>query len=817
MPSSIQKPKGVRARDLLNAAVRAGKIKRPACCSRCGLNRPIQGHHADYRKPLCVEWLCVECHGVKKGELVSSSVEKAKPKKPKSREYLEAALEAARKVLPGWQYAAIHQAAFPASGGNAARNRRLSAAEKAWFEKAPIGHLSSECLSRLLRDSERFHETCVRKGWSTGPTDQRAREIVFELKKRGHEEHGSFVDEVTKESKPTHLPEGAKISKGFINGEPEGGMHAHGLDRRNGKTMQDGPHIHIFVLPGSGEVLVTFEDGGHAHAITKGGNVTEVDGNHSHEVGLFNGGVLETKLGGKHSHELMVETSGFGGLHRHNLKLEDGTEVESLSPGEFVARFIDSKDIVSWPLLSSRMISNALNEARRLHEESKLRELDVDNDIGIPTTDVSIEIEIDRMLAEMAKGGDAPELPVIRWEVNKIDEIGEAICGLEGDGQFPILGIVSDVDLAPGDIVDVYTDGTTRGFSEGIAPHTAEEAESLARFAKRMEYRLSHVDFTKHDTAKIVFVSASPSPLEMARKEALIGADGELFAERYLAPMGLTKADVATGFAIPVACDRPTDADIEMWRPRLLKALEAHPDATIVALGRVAKQALGDLMSFSMPHPAAVRRHGDRGELTRKVKAICKALDMNGFGAETSRSSKVDPSEGKTGATLADPISELSKGQGLRVAVTKAVAKKQIVYGVILDPYQVDLQGDWLPPAEIESTAHDFLEKSRVIGLQHQGVADAKMVESWVEPYPTEQDREQALQNLPHKVYRRKFGNDTIHSGAWIGGVKLGDEPWAAHENGDIDAFSIGGFSFKSQVAAKTMPEVEYIDLVPSS
>ena len=58
---------GRRARDaarrMVRNAVRAGDLVRPGSCSACGRETPkIQGHHADYMKPLCVEWLCVPCH-----------------------------------------------------------------------------------------------------------------------------------------------------------------------------------------------------------------------------------------------------------------------------------------------------------------------------------------------------------------------------------------------------------------------------------------------------------------------------------------------------------------------------------------------------------------------------------------------------------------------------------------------------------------------------------------------------------------------------------------------------------------------------------
>ena len=54
----------VKVRAILNAAVRQGKVVRPARCERCGVSGRIVAHHYDYEQPLNVIWLCDECHGV---------------------------------------------------------------------------------------------------------------------------------------------------------------------------------------------------------------------------------------------------------------------------------------------------------------------------------------------------------------------------------------------------------------------------------------------------------------------------------------------------------------------------------------------------------------------------------------------------------------------------------------------------------------------------------------------------------------------------------------------------------------------------------
>lgn len=52
-----------RAADLVNNAVRDGRMQKSDNCEDCG--RPyhrIEGHHEDYSRPFDVRWLCKPCH-----------------------------------------------------------------------------------------------------------------------------------------------------------------------------------------------------------------------------------------------------------------------------------------------------------------------------------------------------------------------------------------------------------------------------------------------------------------------------------------------------------------------------------------------------------------------------------------------------------------------------------------------------------------------------------------------------------------------------------------------------------------------------------
>lgn len=55
-------PAKIKAKDLLNTAVKFGRMTRSSVCEECSSTKRIHGHHDDYSLPLVVRWLCQICH-----------------------------------------------------------------------------------------------------------------------------------------------------------------------------------------------------------------------------------------------------------------------------------------------------------------------------------------------------------------------------------------------------------------------------------------------------------------------------------------------------------------------------------------------------------------------------------------------------------------------------------------------------------------------------------------------------------------------------------------------------------------------------------
>lgn len=93
-----------RARAAVKRAIEAGRLVRPASCSRCGGAERfgsdgrslIHGHHyRGYDYPLDVEWLCIDCHFV-------DDPRPPREENGRAKITMEVAREIRRRHNPGW-------------------------------------------------------------------------------------------------------------------------------------------------------------------------------------------------------------------------------------------------------------------------------------------------------------------------------------------------------------------------------------------------------------------------------------------------------------------------------------------------------------------------------------------------------------------------------------------------------------------------------------------------------------------------------------------------------------------------------------------
>lgn len=120
----------------------------------------------------------------------------------------------------------------------------------------------------------------------------------------------------------------------------------------------------------------------------------------------------------------------------------------------------------------------------------------------------------------------------------------------------------------------------------------------------------------------------------------------------------------------------------------------------------------------------------------------------------------------------------------VRSRIVKADARRQIAYGVVLEPRtedNPDSQGDWYDVGDIAKAAHGFMTRlakaAAGADLMHEGdVLVGTVVESFLAPCDME------------------LGDQVIKAGSWVAGVYYPDpEIWALVEKGELGAFSVGG------------------------
>lgn len=123
-------------------------------------------------------------------------------------------------------------------------------------------------------------------------------------------------------------------------------------------------------------------------------------------------------------------------------------------------------------------------------------------------------------------------------------------------------------------------------------------------------------------------------------------------------------------------------------------------------------------------------------------------------------------------------------GHGKLAKIFKSDEERQIVYGVVLAPNELDSQNDWMTPADIEEAAHHYLATSRVVGSEHTDPIEAVPVESFIAPVDLN--------------FTGEYGPTTVTQGSWVMGVKVVDPTeWAMVKDGSYTGFSVGGFGIR--------------------
>jgi hypothetical protein len=117
--------------------------------------------------------------------------------------------------------------------------------------------------------------------------------------------------------------------------------------------------------------------------------------------------------------------------------------------------------------------------------------------------------------------------------------------------------------------------------------------------------------------------------------------------------------------------------------------------------------------------------------------------------------------------------------------VEKAKEDKRIVFGIVLEPGEVDAHGDTISEEVISKAAHGWLATSQDRGVQHTKIVNSKIeiFESYISPV--------AL----------KIGGQKVKAGSWLLMYHvLDDDLWSDIKKGKFTGFSIGGFARRAKL-----------------
>lgn len=308
--------------------------------------------------------------------------------------------------------------------------------------------------------------------------------------------------------------------------------------------------------------------------------------------------------------------------------------------------------------------------------------------------------------------------------------------------------------------------GERREFSTrrelGILDRWAGAATVITTGAERAVLLKVEMQPQGRENAKAVFIAGSPNRIEVSRGVPLAGEGRRLFRKSILEPAGLLEEEIGFLYLVPRFLNRePSAYEIEAWQPWTLQQLQAMNAKVVVALGKTAADE--GLAQITMPHPHAILRHGDSGEVARKVKRLKGAI------VEAQNTDQLL----NTWNLKEVPV----VGEEIHAPIFKADEERRLVYGVIAESGMVDAQGDVMDARTIEDMAHDFMIRFRRFDERHNWKQLAAVpVDSWV---------------FHEDV--TLFGQ-LIKAVSWVIGVKVFDDGiWRNVLSGLYKGFSIGG------------------------
>lgn len=173
----------------------------------------------------------------------------------------------------------------------------------------------------------------------------------------------------------------------------------------------------------------------------------------------------------------------------------------------------------------------------------------------------------------------------------------------------------------------------------------------------------------------------------------------------------------------------------------------------------------------------------EKGDLIDDIRAVLEQHD-GGMEKDDDESSDDDMEKGEDDDDSEDMEKDDEEDdetvkrchKSLKVPFIKANKDQQIVYGVVSEPGTIDLQGDRISKSEIRKACHKFMMESQKIGKEHEAVAKADIIESYIAPVDF------------------KCGGQVVKSGSWVMAVKIHDPNlWQAVKKGEITGFSIAG------------------------